>query len=329
MERQRIIVTGGAGFLGAHLCRRLLTDGHDVLCVDNVCSGSGDSLRDLAGRPRFRLLRHDVTRPLHARADRVYNLACPASPLHYQTDPILTAKTNFLGTLNALELARRCGARLFQASTSEVYGDPGMHPQDETYRGNVNPIGPRACYDEGKRCAEALCFDFRRVHGVDVKVARIFNTYGPGMRPDDGRVVSNFIVQALRNAPITLYGDGEQTRSFCYVDDMIDGFVRFMDSGACGPINLGNPVEIPIGVLATTIRALTGSRSRIELNPLPSDDPSRRRPDIRQAQRVLGWTPRVRLDTGLERTIAYFDDLLRRPRNATLARSLAPAAAAP
>jgi len=308
-ESKRALVTGGAGFLGSHLCERLLAEGCEVLCVDNYFTGTRANIGHLLGHPRFELLRHDVTFPLYVEVDEIYNLACPASPVHYQHDPVQTTKTSVHGAINMLGLAKRLGARIFQASTSEVYGDPSVHPQPEDYRGNVNPIGPRACYDEGKRCAETLFFDYHRQHGVEIKVARIFNTYGPRMHPDDGRVVSNFIVQALRGDPITVYGDGSQTRSFCYVDDLIDGFVRLMRSpdDITGPINLGNPVEIPIGDLAETIVRMISSRSRIEYRPLPVDDPVRRRPNISRATKLLDWKPRIPLEVGLARTIDYFN----------------------
>lgn len=308
---KRTLVTGGAGFLGSHLCERLLRAGHDVLCVDNFFTGTKNNILHLIGDPRFELMRHDVTFPLYVEVDEIYNLACPASPVHYQHDPVQTTKTSVHGAINMLGLAKRIKCRILQASTSEVYGDPRVHPQREDYWGHVNPIGVRSCYDEGKRCAETLFFDYHRQHGLDIKVARIFNTYGPRMHPDDGRVVSNFIVQALRGSPLTLYGDGSQTRSFCYVDDMVDGLIRLMNSAdeLTGPINLGNPGEFTIRELAEKILALTGSHSRITHNPLPSDDPTQRRPDIALAREKLDWTPRVPLDTGLERTIAYFDKL--------------------
>ena len=306
------MVTGGAGFLGSHLCERLVSHGHDVLCVDNYFTGRKDNLDALRASGRFELLRHDVTFPLHVEVDEIYNLACPASPIHYQFDPVQTTKTSVVGAINVLGLAKRLKARVLQASTSEVYGDPTVHPQPETYRGNVSTLGPRACYDEGKRCAETLFFDYHRQHDVRIKVVRIFNTYGPRMHPNDGRVVSNFIVQALREEPITLYGDGGQTRAFCYVDDLIDGMVRMMETpdDVTGPVNLGNPHEIPVRVLAERVLALTGSRSEIVLRPLPVDDPMQRCPDIALARSVLGWQPRVDLDDGLKRTIAYFRDLL-------------------
>jgi UDP-glucuronate decarboxylase len=310
--RKRTLVTGGAGFLGSFLCERLLHDGNDVLCVDNFFTGSRETILHLLDDPRFELLRHDVTFPLYVEVDEIYNLACPASPIHYQFDPVQTVKTNVHGAINVLGLAKRTKAKVFQASTSEVYGDPAVHPQTESYRGSVNPIGPRACYDEGKRCAETLFFDYHRQYGVDVRVARIFNTYGPRMHPNDGRVVSNFIVQALRDEPITLYGDGTQTRSFCYVDDLIEGFVRLMGAPAnvTGPINLGNPIEFQVQRLAEIVIEMTGSRSKIVFKPLPQDDPLQRKPDITRAREQLGWHPVVQLREGLEKTIAYFDEKL-------------------
>jgi UDP-glucuronate decarboxylase len=310
--RKRILVTGGAGFLGSHLCERLLKDRHDVLCVDNYFTGTKANVAHLLGDPHFELLRHDVTFPLYVEVDEIYNLACPASPIHYQFDPVQTTKTSVHGAINMLGLAKRVKAKIFQASTSEVYGDPTVHPQTEDYRGNVNPIGPRACYDEGKRCAETLFFDYHRQHKLRIRVARIFNTYGPRMHPNDGRVVSNFIVQALQGEPITVYGDGRQTRAFCYVDDLIDGFVRLMDAPdtVTGPINLGNPVEFTIGDLARKVIELTGSRSKIVTKPLPADDPTQRCPNITLAKSVLGWEPKVPLELGLQRTIDYFDKLL-------------------
>lgn len=311
----RVLVTGGAGFLGSHLCERLLLDGHDVLCVDNFYTGSKRNIAHLLGHPRFELLRHDVTFPLYVEVDQIYNLACPASPVHYQTDPVQTTKTSVHGAINLLGLAKRTRARILQASTSEVYGDPALHPQVEDYWGHVNPIGPRSCYDEGKRCAETLFMDYRRQHGMAVKIARIFNTYGPRMQADDGRVVSNFIVQALRGEPITIYGDGRQTRSFCYVDDLIAGLVKLMDSPEefCGPVNLGNPAEFTMLELAQQVTAMTGSASALQFRPLPADDPARRRPDISLAVRQLGWQPTVRLADGLARTIDYFRGLLPEP----------------
>ena len=313
--RKRILVTGGAGFLGSHLCERLLADGHDVICVDNFFTGTKDNIAHLLDNPYFELMRHDVTFPLYVEVDEIYNLACPASPIHYQYDPVQTTKTSVHGAINLLGLAKRVKAKIFQASTSEVYGDPTIHPQPEHYWGHVNPIGPRSCYDEGKRCAETLFFDYRRQHGLRIKVARIFNTYGPRMHPNDGRVVSNFIVQALRNQPITLYGDGSQTRSFCYVDDLIEGFVRLMNSpdDLAGPVNLGNPGEFTMIELAEAIRDLTGSRSLLIQEPLPQDDPRQRQPDITLARQHLGWEPQVPLREGLKPTIAYFENLLGRP----------------
>jgi UDP-glucuronate decarboxylase len=311
-EPQRIVVTGGAGFIGSHLCERLLAGGHDVICVDNYFTGTKPNVAHLLGDPHFELIRHDVTEPLFLQADQIFNLACPASPIHYKTDPIHTTKTSVLGSINMLGLARRTGAKVFLASTSEVYGDPEVHPQREEYWGNVNPIGWRACYDEGKRCAEALFFDYHRRHQIRIKVVRIFNTYGPRMHPNDGRVVSNFIVQALRGEPITIYGDGMQTRSFCYVDDLVEGFLRMMATPDefLGPVNLGNPAEFTMLGLAELVLELTGSRSRLERHPLPQDDPRRRRPDISLARERLGWEPAVPLATGLARTIEYFDRLL-------------------
>jgi UDP-glucuronate decarboxylase len=312
--RKRIMVTGGAGFLGSHLCERLLEEGHDVLSVDNYFTGRKDNIAHLLGNSHFEAMRHDITFPLYVEVDEIYNLACPASPIHYQFDPVQTTKTSVLGAVNVLGIAKRVKAKVFQASTSEVYGDPSVHPQTEEYRGNVNVTGPRACYDEGKRCAETLFFDYARQHRVKIKVVRIFNTYGPRMHPNDGRVVSNFIVQALRDDDITIYGEGSQTRAFCYVDDLIDGFVRMMDTSdaVLGPVNLGNPVEITIRQLAETIMRLTNSRSRLVQRPLPADDPVQRCPDITRATEWLGWKPRVDLETGLEKTINYFDRLLGR-----------------
>jgi UDP-glucuronate decarboxylase len=312
LTRKRILVTGGAGFLGSHLCERLIRDGDDVLCVDNYFTGRKDNVAHLMGDPHFEAMRHDITFPLYVEVDEIYNLACPASPVHYQFDPVQTTKTSVIGAINMLGLAKRVGAKVFQASTSEVYGDPTVHPQTEDYRGNVNPLGPRACYDEGKRCAETLFFDYYRQHKTRIKVVRIFNTFGPRMHPNDGRVVSNFIVQALRGEDITLYGDGNQTRAFCYVDDLIDGFVRLMatDDAITGPMNLGNPHEIPVRELADRVISLTNSRSRIVHRELPQDDPLQRCPDIALARRELAWEPHVALDDGLVRTIAYFDHML-------------------
>jgi len=310
---QRILVTGGSGFLGSHLCERLLADGANVICVDNFFSGARLNIEHLFDHKRFELIRHDVTFPLYVEVDQIYNLACPASPIHYQRDPVQTTKTSVHGAINMLGLAKRVQAKILQASTSEVYGDPSVHPQTEEYWGNVNPIGPRSCYDEGKRCAETLFFDYRRQHKLRIKVARIFNTYGPRMHPNDGRVVSNFIIQALLGHDITIYGDGSQTRSFCYVDDLIDGLVRLMGSAdhISGPINLGNPTEFTMLQLASQIVDLVGSRSRLVHRPLPQDDPRQRRPDISKAQEHLNWSPRTQLDQGLKRTIAYFEELLR------------------
>lgn len=310
--RKRILVTGGAGFLGSHLCERLLRGGDDVLCVDNYFTGRRDNIAHLIGSPHFEMMRHDVTFPLYVEVDEIYNLACPASPVHYQFDPVQTTKTSVLGAINMLGLAKRVGAKILQASTSEVYGDPTVHPQTEDYRGNVNPLGPRACYDEGKRCAETLFFDYHRQHRVQIKVMRIFNTYGPRMHPNDGRVVSNFIVQALQGEDITLYGDGMQTRAFCYADDLIDGMIRLMATGpeVTGPVNIGNPHEIPVRELAERVIRLTGSTSRIVHRPLPQDDPLQRCPDITLARRLLGWEPVVDLDDGLRKTAAYFSTVL-------------------
>jgi UDP-glucuronate decarboxylase len=306
--RQRVLVTGGAGFLGSHLCERLIRDGHDVLCVDNFFTGTRSNIAHLLGHPQFELMRHDVTFPLYVEIDKIYNMACPASPVHYQFDPVQTTKTSVIGAINMLGLAKRTKARILQASTSEVYGDPSVHPQPESYWGNVNPIGLRSCYDEGKRCAETLFFDYYRQHKLDIRVVRIFNTYGPRMHPNDGRVVSNFIMQALRGDDITIYGDGQQTRSFCYVDDLIDGIVRMMDSDLAipGPLNIGNPTEFTMLELAQAVVALTGSGSRIVHRELPQDDPRQRQPDIAQARSRLGWEPKVALEQGLQRTIDYF-----------------------
>jgi UDP-glucuronate decarboxylase len=312
LTRTRILVTGGAGFLGSHLCERLLADGNDVLCVDNYFTGRKDNIAHLMSNPNFEAMRHDITFPLYVEVDQIFNLACPASPIHYQFDPVQTTKTSVIGAINMLGLAKRIGAKILQASTSEVYGDPTVHPQTEDYRGNVNPLGPRACYDEGKRCAETLFFDYHRQHRTQIKVVRIFNTYGPRMHPNDGRVVSNFIVQALRNEDITLYGDGSQTRAFCFVSDLIEGFIRLMATGpdVTGPINIGNPHEIPVKELAERVIRLTGSKSRIVHRPLPQDDPLQRCPDISLARNVLGWAPTVELDAGLTKTAAYFHQML-------------------
>jgi UDP-glucuronate decarboxylase len=312
-RRQRILVAGGAGFLGSHLCERLLAEGNDVICVDNFYTGSKENVLHLIPDPNFEILRHDVTFPLYVEVDQIYNLACPASPVHYQENPVQTTKTSVHGAINLLGLAKRIGARVLQASTSEVYGDPMVHPQNEEDWGHVNPIGVRSCYDEGKRCAETLFFDYRRQYELPIKVARIFNTYGPRMHPNDGRVVSNFIMQALQNEPLTLYGNGEQTRSFCYVDDLIDALVRLMDTPneITGPINLGSPEESTIAQLAELIMELTNSRSLINRKPLPSDDPSRRCPDIGRARSTLKWEPSTPLRDGLSQTIAYFDSVLR------------------
>ena len=309
---KRVLVTGGAGFLGSHLCERLVARGDEVLCVDNYFTGRRANVAHLFDQPNFELMRHDVTFPLYVEVDEIYNLACPASPIHYQHDPVQTTKTSVHGAINMLGLAKRTGARMFQASTSEIYGDPYQHPQTEDYWGNVNPIGRRSCYDEGKRCAETLCFDYHRQHGLRIKVARIFNTYGPRMHPHDGRVVSNFIVQALKGEPITIYGDGSQTRSFAYVDDLIEGFLRMMTSpdDVTGPINLGNPGEFTIRQLAELVVELTGSASPLVHRPLPENDPAQRRPDITRARLLLDWEPAVALRDGLARTIAYFDRLL-------------------
>ena len=307
-----VLVTGGAGFLGSHLCDRLVADGHEVLCVDNFATGSKRNIAHLLDHNNFELIRHDVTFPLYVEVDAIYNLACPASPIHYQRDPVQTTKTTVHGAINMLGLAKRLRCKIFQASTSEVYGNPNVHPQTEDYWGHVNPIGPRSCYDEAKRCAETLFFDYRRQHNLPIKVARIFNTYGPRMHPDDGRVVSNFIVQALRSESITIYGDGNQTRSFCFVDDLIDGFIKLMasDDAFTGPVNLGNPDEFTIRELAEKVLALTGSRSRILHRPLPQDDPRQRQPEISLAREKLAWSPEVQLEEGLKITITYFDALL-------------------
>lgn len=308
MGRKTALVTGGAGFLGSHLCERLLDQGKHVVCVDNYFTGTRDNIAHLIGNPRFEAIRHDVTFPLYVEVDEIFNLACPASPIHYQFDPVQTTKVSVIGAINMLGLAKRIRCRILQASTSEVYGDPNVHPQPEGYWGHVNPIGPRACYDEGKRCAETLFFDYRRQHNLPIKVIRIFNTYGPRMRPDDGRVVSNFIVQALRGEPITIYGEGQQTRSFCYVDDLIEGMLRTMETpdDFTGPVNIGNPNEFTILELATAIIRLTGSSSQLVHRPLPTDDPQQRQPDIALAREKLGWQPAIQLEEGLLKTIAYF-----------------------
>ncbi len=311
--RKQILVTGGAGFLGSHLCTRLLEEGHDVLCVDNFFTGSKDNLLPLLDNPHFEMMRHDVTFPLYVEVDEIYNLACPASPIHYQHDPVQTTKTSVHGAINMLGLAKRVKAKILQASTSEVYGDPQVHPQTEDYWGHVNPIGTRSCYDEGKRCAETLFFDYHRQHRLPIKVARIFNTYGPNMHPNDGRVVSNFIMQALQNRPITLYGEGVQSRSFCFVSDLVEALVRTMETSDefIGPVNLGNPAEFAIKTLAERVIEMTGSRSELQFLPRPEDDPMRRQPDITLARRVLEWEPRIELEEGLSKTIPYFEGLLR------------------
>jgi UDP-glucuronate decarboxylase len=310
--RKRVLVTGGAGFLGSHLCRRLVNAGHDVICADNFFTGIKDNIVELMDHPNFELLRHDVTFPLYVEVDEIYNLACPASPIHYQHDPVQTTKTSVHGAINMLGLAKRTGAKIFQASTSEVYGDPQVHPQHEGYWGHVNPVGERSCYDEGKRCAETLFFDYHRQHRLRIKVARIFNTYGPNMHPNDGRVVSNFIMQALRGEPITIFGDGSQTRSFCYVDDLIEGILRLMNTGdeITGPINLGNPSEFTIRELAEKVIELTGSKSSLVCCPLPNDDPLQRQPNIELAKSTLDWSPTIQLDEGLRRAIHYFQGML-------------------
>ena len=310
--RKKVLVTGGAGFVGSHLCDRLIEDGDDVLCVDNFFTGSRDNIIGLLDKPHFELMRHDVTFPLYVEVDEIFNLACPASPVHYQSDPVQTTKTSVHGAINMLGLAKRTKAKILQASTSEVYGDPEVHPQTEDYRGNVNPIGPRGCYDEGKRCAETLFFDYHRQYGTNIRVARIFNTYGPRMHPNDGRVVSNFIVQALRGKPLTLYGDGSQTRSFCYVSDLIEGLIGLMGATdeVTGPVNLGNPTELTIREVAEKIIDMTGSESELEEHPLPGDDPMQRCPDIGLAKSALGWEPQVALEDGLEKTIRYFKETL-------------------
>jgi UDP-glucuronate decarboxylase len=312
-DHRKILVTGGAGFLGSHLCDRLLADNREVLCVDNYFSGAKQNIQHMLGHPNFDLKRHDVTFPLYVEVDQIYHLACPASPIDYQSDPVQTVKTNVHGSINILGIAKRTRARVLQASTSEVYGDPEVHPQSEDYWGRVNPIGPRACYDEGKRCAETLFFDYQRQYGLEIKIARIFNTFGPRMRADDGRVVSNFIVQALRDEPLTIYGDGRQTRSFCYVDDLIDGLMKLMSTPPdfSGPVNLGNPVEFTMGELAEKIIDLAGSKSKLSYHPLPIDDPAQRRPDISLASTALDWQPTVSLEDGLKKTISYFERIIR------------------
>jgi len=306
---KKILVTGGAGFLGSHLCKKLYDLGHTVICVDNFYTGSRDNIAPLLGKPRFEILQHDICQPLSLDVEEIYNLACPASPIHYQTDPVQTTKTSVCGAINVLELAKRTQAKILQASTSEIYGDPHVHPQPEHYWGNVNPIGIRACYDEGKRCAETLFFDYQRQYGINIRVARIFNTYGPHMHPNDGRVVSNFIVQALQNQQLTVYGQGNQTRSFCYVTDLIEGLVRLMETDTSGPVNLGNPTEFTMLELARLVLALTDSPSKIIFHPLPSDDPRQRKPDISLAKHILGWSPQVSLREGLKHTIEHFEKL--------------------
>src|SRR6266581_3074301 len=314
---KRILITGGAGFLGSHLCERLLASGAIVVCVDNFFTGARRNIEDLLDHKHFEVIRHDVTFSLYVEVDEIYNLACPASPIHYQRDPVQTTKTSVHGAINMLGLAKRVRAKILQASTSEVYGDPAVHPQQESYWGNVNPIGPRSCYDEGKRCAETLFFDYRRQHKLPIKVARIFNTYGPGMHPADGRVVSNFVIQALRNEDITVYGEGQQTRSFCYVDDLVEGLLRLMETpdSVTGPVNLGNPIEFTIRQLAEQVIELTGSSSKLVFHPLPQDDPKQRRPDIGLAKSLLAWDPQIQLREGLKKTIDYFDKLLREQKN--------------
>jgi UDP-glucuronate decarboxylase len=313
LESKRILVTGGAGFLGSHLCQKLVDQGHDVVCVDNLYTGAKRNISELLTYPNFEFLRHDVTFPIYLEVDQIYNLACPASPVHYQHDPVQTTKTSVHGAINMLGLAKRTGAKILQASTSEVYGDPEIHPQIESYWGRVNPIGVRSCYDEGKRCAETLFFDYFRQHQLQIKIARIFNTYGPRMNPDDGRVVSNFIVQALKGEPITVYGSGEQTRSFCYVDDLIDGLISLMhtDCSVTGPINIGNPVEFTIEELAKKVIEITGTKSKLVSKDLPLDDPVQRKPDISLAKDHLNWEPKIQIDDGLKKTIMYFEELLR------------------
>ena len=314
-HRKRILITGGAGFLGSHLCERLLKEGNEIFCLDNFFTGTKENVAHLVSDPYFEIIRHDVEFPLYLEVDEIYNLACPASPPHYQHNPIHTNKTSVLGAINMLGLAKRNNAKIMQASTSEVYGDPHVHPQTEDYWGNVNPIGIRSCYDEGKRCAETLFFDYHRQHNLDIKVARIFNTYGPNMHPNDGRVVSNFIIQALKGEDITIYGDGSQSRSFCFVDELIDGFIRLMASdNFTGPVNLGNPVEFTIKELAEKVIEMTNSKSKLSLNPLPQDDPKQRQPDITLAKKELNWEPTIKLEEGLKKTIAYFDNLIKEGR---------------
>jgi len=317
LTERRVLITGGAGFIGSHLCERLLERGDEVLCVDNFFTGTRRNVHHLLSHPRFELTRHDICFPLYVEVDQIFNLACPASPIHYQFDPVQTTKVSVIGSINMLGLAKRVKAKILQASTSEVYGDPAVHPQQESYWGNVNPIGPRSCYDEGKRCAETLFFDYRRQHNMPIKVARIFNTYGPGMHPADGRVVSNFVIQALKNEDITLYGEGRQTRSFCYVDDLVEGLIRLMETPneVTGPVNLGNPVEFTIRQLAELVIEMTGASSKIKSQPLPQDDPKQRRPDISQAKSLLNWEPKIQLREGLKKTIEYFDKLLREEKN--------------
>lgn len=312
MIKKRILITGGAGFIGSHLCKKLLEEGHEILCLDNFYTGTKANILELTSNPYFEVIRHDVIIPMHFEVDEIYNLACPASPVHYQHDPIQTIKTSIMGAINVLDLAKRLNIRVLQASTSEVYGDPSVHPQTEDYWGNVNPIGVRSCYDEGKRCAETLFFDYHRQYGTDIKVIRIFNTYGPNMHPNDGRVVSNFIVQALKGEDLTIYGDGSQSRSFCYVDDLVDGIIKMMNAekGFIGPVNLGNPIEFTIMELAEKVLALTGSKSKLTFKPLPEDDPKQRCPDISLAKSKLGWEPQVKLEEGLVKTIEYFKGVI-------------------
>ncbi|MCL0071561.1 SDR family oxidoreductase [Thermodesulfovibrionales bacterium] len=312
MIKKRILITGGAGFIGSHLCKKLLDEGNEILCLDNFYTGAKANILELTSNPYFEVIRHDVIIPMHFEVDEIYNLACPASPVHYQHDPVQTIKTSIMGAINVLDLAKRLNIRVLQASTSEVYGDPSVHPQTEDYWGNVNPIGIRSCYDEGKRCAETLFFDYHRQYGTDIKVIRIFNTYGPNMHPNDGRVVSNFIVQALKGEDLTIYGDGSQSRSFCYVDDLVDGIIKMMNAekGFIGPVNLGNPIEVTIMELAEKVLALTGSKSKLTFKPLPEDDPKQRCPDISLAKSKLGWEPQVKLEEGLVKTIEYFKGVI-------------------